>query len=100
MIDFATSHGWRTGENPARWKGGLANLLPHRKNIAIEHFPAMPYRNVPAFVVELRDIDAISARCLEFMILTAARSGEARGARAPSGFASGKRPRKWRLIQQ
>jgi integrase len=68
--------------NPARWRGHLAKLLPGKSNVApVEHHEALPYQDVPAFMAELRKRDGIAARCLEFTILTWARSGAARGAR-------------------
>lgn len=66
--------------NPARWRGHLDHLLPKRPKLARGHQPALPWRDVPAFMAELRERDARAARLLEFAILTAARSGEARGA--------------------
>jgi integrase len=79
ILDAAIVLGHRT-ENPARWKGGLAALLPPRKRLTKGHHAAMPYRELPAFVATLRRRDAVAARMLEFLILTAARSGEVRGA--------------------
>lgn len=64
--------------NPARWRGHLDKLLARRTRRSRGHFPAMPWRDVPAFVADLRLQDSISARALEFCILTAARSGETR----------------------
>lgn len=66
--------------NPARWRGHLDKLLPERARRTREHFAAMPWPEVPAFVAMLRSQESISARALEFLILTAARSGEVRGA--------------------
>jgi integrase len=81
VLDWATARGYRTGENPARWRGHLENLLPHRSKIArVEHHAALPYGELPAFMAELRSIDSISSRCLQFAILTCARTGEAIGA--------------------
>jgi integrase len=82
ILDWATVAGSRQGENPARWSGHLEHLLPPARRLApIKHHPAMPYREVSAFLDELRKLDGAPARALEFVILTAARSGEARGAR-------------------
>lgn len=67
--------------NPARWRGSLSSLLPKRQRLQRGHFKAMPFADVSAFVSDLRERPAIAARCLEFAILTAARSGEALGAR-------------------
>ncbi|MCJ2020128.1 integrase arm-type DNA-binding domain-containing protein [Methylobacterium sp. E-065] len=82
ILDWATTRGYRRGENPARWKGHLANLLPRRSKVKkVAHHPALPFRQVPVFMAELRGQDTIPARALEFTILTAVRSGEALGAR-------------------
>jgi integrase len=77
ILDWAKTRGLRQGENPARWKGHLDTLLPHRRKIApVTHRAALPYRQVAAFMVELRLLTETSARVLEFQVLTAARSGE------------------------
>jgi integrase len=82
VIDWATTRGYRTGDNPARWKGHLDNVLPSRAAVAkSKHFAALAYREVPAFVATLRQHEGIAPRALEFLILTAARSGETLGAR-------------------
>ena len=82
VLDAATAEGVRAGDNPARWRGHLAKLLPaHKKVAAVRHHPALPFDQVPAFVAELRTKVGMSARALEFAILTAARTGEVRGAR-------------------
>ena len=75
-LDFAKAKGWREGENPARWRGHLALQLPHRG--IITHHPALAYEAMPAFVQGLRANETMAARCLQFLILTVARSGEAR----------------------
>ena len=81
ILDWAATMGYREGVNPARWKGHLSNLLPSPKKIAKEkHFPALPVPLAGAFMAELRTMPGIGARALEFGILTAARSGEVRGA--------------------
>ena len=81
ILDWATVSGFRQGENPARWDGHLEFILPAaRKLQPIKHHPAMPYTAVPAFMARLREMDGAVARALEFLILTAARSGEARAA--------------------
>jgi integrase len=81
VLDYAGAHGWRTGENPARWRGHLAKLLPQPSKIArVQHHAALPWREIGAFVAELRDEVGIAARALEFAILTASRSGEVVGA--------------------
>lgn len=64
--------------NPAEWKR-LKHLLPARQTLTRGHFAALPYREAPAFVARLRGLESVSARCVEFVLLTAARSGEAIG---------------------
>ena len=82
VLDYATARGWRTGDNPARWRGHLANLLPARSKVArVEHHAALPWRAVGAFMADLRSQGGIGAAGLEFAILTAARTGEVIGAR-------------------
>jgi integrase len=81
VLDAAKAQGLRDGENPARWKGHLDQLLAKRQRVARNHHPAMPYADVPAFLVKLRARQATAALGLEFLILTAARSGEVLGAR-------------------
>jgi integrase len=74
--------GDRTGENPARWQGHLANLLPEKSKVRpVQHHAALPYNQVAAFLVTLRQQAGAPARALEFAILTAARASEAAGAR-------------------
>ena len=69
------------GENPARWKGLLENLLPPRSQVSpVEHRKALPYADLPGFMSELRRRDSLSARALEYTILTAARTGDTIGA--------------------
>ena len=81
IIDWAKVHGYCTGENPARWKGILDKVLPApSKAKPVRHHKALPYTEISAFMSELQKRDGISARALEFCILTAARSGEVRGA--------------------
>jgi integrase len=82
ILDFAKVRGYRDGENPARWRGHLDKLLPaHSKLRDVEHHAALPYAELPAFLATLRQQDGVAARALEFAILTAARTGEAIGAR-------------------
>ena len=80
VLDFAKVRGWRSGENPALWRGHLAHILPARTARSRGHHAAMPYVEVPSFFALLHEHDAIAARALEFLILTAARSGEVREA--------------------
>lgn len=81
VLDAAAARGLRAGDNPARWRGHLAKLLPARQRLSRGHHAALPWPDVPEFVAELRQRDAMSALCLEFVILTACRTGEAIGAR-------------------
>jgi integrase len=80
VLDWAKTREYRKGENPARWRGHLGNLLPARGKSPVKHHPALPYADMQAFMVKLREEKGSGARCLEFVILSAARSGEARGA--------------------
>lgn len=81
VLGYATATGARTGDNPARWRGHLGTLLPARAKVAaVEHHAAMRWQDAPAFVAELRTRPGAGARALLFAILTAARSGEVRGA--------------------
>jgi integrase len=80
ILDAAKAKGLRFGENPARWKGHLKELLPKRSKNSRRHHAAMPYDDLPGFVVALRAREGIPARALEFAILTAARTGEVIGA--------------------
>lgn len=81
VLNAAKAQGYRDGENPAQWRGHLVNLLPKRARLPKRHHAAMDYRDVPAFLTRLRAQAGMGARALEFTILTAARSGEALGAR-------------------
>jgi len=82
VLDWATVRGMRKGENPARWRGHLDKILPQRSKVAkVKHHAAMPYDSLPAFMMHLRELNSISARALEFTILTAARTNETIGAR-------------------
>jgi integrase len=80
ILDYAATLEYRSGENPARWKGHLANLLSKRSKIR-RHHPALPYVELSAFMATLRAQESVAARALEFAILTAARTGEVIGAR-------------------
>ena len=82
VLDYAKVHGWRTGENPARWKGHLDNVLPRRAKVAeVAHHAALPWAEVGAFMAELEKQDGVAALAFRFTILTAARTGEVIGAR-------------------
>lgn len=76
VLDAAKVRGLRQGDNPARWRGHLQIMLPKRKIESRSHHPAMPYAELPTFMVALRKRQALSARALEFLILTAARTSE------------------------
>ena len=82
ILDFAKAREHREGENPARWRGHLDKLLPARSRVrVIEHHAALPYAELPGFLPNLRQQEGIAARAIEFLILTAARTGEVIGAR-------------------
>ncbi|MDX2205755.1 MAG: integrase arm-type DNA-binding domain-containing protein [Hyphomicrobiaceae bacterium] len=77
VLDWAAARRHRAGDNPARWRGHLDKLLPARAKVQrIAHHPAMPFAQLPLFMAELRARGGLSARALEFTILTAARTGE------------------------
>ena len=81
ILDWATVSKFRVGENPARWRGHLDNLLANPTKVSrVAHHAALPWANVTGFMAELRKREGIAARAVEFGILTAARSGEVRGA--------------------
>ena len=77
ILDWAKVRGYRNGENPARWRGHLSHLLPSWTKVRpVKHHAALPYTEVPAFMAELHEVEGIAALALEFLILTAARTGE------------------------
>ena len=80
VLDAAKAKGHRSGENPARWRGHLDQLLPKRQRLSRGHHTALPYDAMPEFMADLRCRPAVAARALEFAILAAARSGEVLGA--------------------
>lgn len=81
VLSWATVGGYRKGENPARWRGHLDAVLPKpRKIVKTNHHKALPWQQIGAFMADLRRREGMGARALEFTILTAARSGEVRGA--------------------
>ena len=80
VLDAAKARGYRSGENPARWRGHLSHLLFNHGRLIRGHHAAMPYADVAVFVGRLRERKAIASLALEFCILTAARSGEVLGA--------------------
>jgi len=84
ILDWAKARTYRTGDNPARWRGHLQHTLPKRRKVRkVVHHPAMDYVDIPAFMAELRQHSGEGSRALEFLILTAARTGEVIGATPP-----------------
>ena len=82
VLDSATARGHRSGENPARWRGHLENLLPALSKVKrVQHHPALPYTEIGAFMAELRQQAGLVARAMELLILTATRTSEAIAAR-------------------
>ena len=83
ILDWAKARDYRSGDNPARWRGHLQKLLPARSKLRrkVNHHAALPYETTPEFIAELRTHSDISAAALEFLVLTAARTGEVIGAR-------------------
>jgi integrase len=82
VLDWARVRGFREGENPARWRGHLENLLPKKSKVRrVVHHAALAYPELPLFLQALHRQEGIAARALEFAILTAARTGEVLGAR-------------------
>jgi integrase len=82
VLDWAAARGYRQADNPARWRGHLENLLPKPSRVQrVVHHAALPYERVPDVIAQLRLLDGIGARALEFLILTAGRLGEVIGAR-------------------
>ena len=81
VMSWAKTMGYREGENPAVWRGNLDQLLTSKERVSpVKHHPGMAWQDVPKFYAELAKLGMPAARLLEFIILTAARSGEARGA--------------------
>ncbi|MBF0416641.1 MAG: tyrosine-type recombinase/integrase [Magnetococcales bacterium] len=77
VLDWATVRQYRQGENPARWKGHLDHLLPARSKVTrVEHHAALPYRELPGFMLTLQEQDGVGALALQFTILTATRTSE------------------------
>jgi integrase len=83
VLDYATALGWRSGPNPAMWRGGLKALLPAKGKLhATTHYAALDWREAPGLMAALRErTTGMGTLCLRFLMLTACRSGEARGAR-------------------
>jgi integrase len=81
VLDYARTQGWREGENPARWRGHLAHILPKPSTVAqVEHHAAIPYRTIAPVMAALARSGGMGAMAVRFACLTAARSGEVRGA--------------------
>jgi integrase len=82
VMSWATANRFRSGENPARWRGHIDQILPKPSKLKnVRHHPALPYEDMNAFLISLRERQGISARLLEWQILTAVRPGEATGTR-------------------
>jgi integrase len=82
ILDWAATRGYRKGENPARWRGHLDNLLPAPSKVAkVEHHPALSYSDIGGFMTELRKQHGTAAAALEFTVLTAGRTAEVLGAK-------------------
>lgn len=79
VLDAAKAKDLRTGENPARFRGHLDVLLPKRSKAKVKHHAALPFAKMPEFVTALKARNGVAAKALQFLILTAARSGEVRG---------------------
>jgi integrase len=81
VLDYARARKWRNGENPARWRGHLAQLLPARAKVAVvEHHAALPWQEIGTFMAHLAEVGGMAALALRYAILTAARTGEVIGA--------------------
>src|SRR5262249_36572096 len=71
ILDWAGVNGYRNGDNPARWKGHLEHLLPAQSKVApVEHHAALPFAEIPGFIIELHQRDGRAGEALEFLILT------------------------------
>jgi integrase len=82
VLDWAAARKFREGENPARWRGHLENLLPKKSKVRrVEHHAALPYAELDAFMDELHQQEGVAARALEFAIFTVGRTGEVLGAK-------------------
>ena len=79
VLDYAKVKKYRTGDNPAGWKGNLSEIFPKPTDVQVKkHFKAMDFKDVPEYFRELREIDTITAKALAFTILTASRNTEGR----------------------
>lgn len=82
VLDWATTRGLRSGENPARWKGHLENILPKRSKVRrVKHHPALRYADIAALLQVVRRQEGIASKALELLVLTATRTSEVLGAR-------------------
>jgi integrase len=81
VLDYAKAAGWRAGENPATWRGNLKHLLAARTKVSLVHYAALDWRDAPELMAKLSPSAGVAERCLRFLLLTATRSGEARGCR-------------------
>jgi integrase len=82
VLDYATAKGLREGPNPARWKGNIALTLPAKRKVSpVDHHAAIPLKDMTKFFKSLQKREGTAARALEFLTLTAVRSGEVRGAK-------------------
>jgi integrase len=82
VLDYAKGRGWRMGENPAAWRGNLRSLLPRPGKVhVVDHRAALDWREAPSLLASLPLDGSVAERCLRFLVLTAVRSGEARGSR-------------------
>ena len=94
ILGFARVKGWRSGDNPATWKGNLEHALPAVGKLhQVRHHPAMDYRELPAFIAELRKRSAVAARALEFLILNVCRTADVIG--VPDPDREDKPPLRW-----
>jgi integrase len=77
ILDWAAVREFRTGDNPARWKGHFENLFQRRSKVQkVEHHPSLPYAELGAFMATLKGQEGVGVQALQFTILTAARTGE------------------------
>lgn len=81
ILDYASAHKWREGENPARWNGHLKDILPKRDKLKKRNFAAMPYERIPKFIDGLKKERGVAALALQLTIHTAARTNETLEAR-------------------
>jgi integrase len=80
VLAWATVRGYRSGPNPAEWRNNLDHLLPAKSKVReVRHFPTLPYDQLPGFTAQLRRQQGVAARALEFVILTATRTGDVIG---------------------